>query len=86
MKSSERDNLFRCMDKCPKVILLPVLMVCLDHFESAMNGDVSDDKEVIKWGKNAFETTKHIIEEFSDVDKDDSKAIAMKLAKLVIGE
>ena len=86
MKSSERDNLFRCMDKCPKVILLPVLMVCLDHFESAMNGDISKDEDVIKWGKNAFETTKHIIEEFSDVDKDDSGAIAMKLAKLVIGE
>ena len=86
MKSSEKEHLFRCMDKCPKVILLPVLMVCLDHFEAAMEGDVSDDKKVMKWGKDTFETTKHILEEFSNVDEDDSEAIDMKLAKLVIGE
>lgn len=86
MKNREKEHLFRCMDKMPKVILLPVLMICLDHFETAMNGDISDDKNVMKWGENAFEKTKHIIEEFSNVAENDSEAIAKKLAKLIVGE
>ena len=86
MNYKEREHLFRCMDKCPKVILLPLMMICLDHFEEEMNGDVSKDKNVIERGEETFVKTRHLIEEFSKVKEDDAAGIAKKLAQLMNGE